>query len=96
MPNACKNVIAEVATVMAAVSIFEIEFPYLCARCFEGWRGKNCQECIKLSGCLHGDCDNNRPGTCKCHKGWKGALCDEPICREGCHDDTGYCLQVGN
>ncbi|XP_059098127.1 neurogenic locus protein delta-like [Tigriopus californicus] len=64
--------------------------PLVCT-CHDGWEGDECKTCIKLPGCLNGDCEDGRPNTCQCHDGWTGHLCDEPICSEGCHEHNGYC-----
>ena len=69
---------------------FFVPFP----RCNEGWEGPDCLTCQRLPGCLNGDCDGDRPNTCRCRQGWAGHLCDQPICREGCHDEHGYCEEV--
>ena len=49
-------------------------------RCFQGWEGKNCSQCVPMNGCIHGKCEN-QPNTCNCDSGWKGVLCDQPICK---------------
>eukprot|EP00095_Tigriopus_kingsejongensis_P012307 maker-scaffold2342_size16862-snap-gene-0.3 protein:Tk12307 transcript:maker-scaffold2342_size16862-snap-gene-0.3-mRNA-1 annotation:"protein jagged-1" len=64
--------------------------PLVCT-CHDGWEGENCKTCVKLPGCVNGDCEEGKPNTCQCHDGWTGHLCDEPICTEGCHTYNGYC-----
>eukprot|EP00095_Tigriopus_kingsejongensis_P000636 maker-scaffold275_size226830-snap-gene-1.26 protein:Tk00636 transcript:maker-scaffold275_size226830-snap-gene-1.26-mRNA-1 annotation:"protein jagged-1" len=66
--------------------------PFAC-QCFEGWEGEDCQECVKLPGCLHGDCEGDHPHTCECEEGWTGHLCDQPICSVGCHPEHGFCFE---
>ena len=48
-------------------------------RCFDGWTGENCTQCLKMAGCLHGDCGEH-PNTCICEPNFEGHLCDQPIC----------------
>jgi len=43
-------------------------------KCKEGWKGKNCDQCMTKIGCLHGTCSS--PNECSCIRNWTGALCD--------------------
>ena len=47
--------------------------------CFDGWEGEKCDQCLKLPGCVNGQCGSH-PNTCECNPGWEGHLCDEPVC----------------
>ncbi|XP_033101083.1 delta-like protein 1 isoform X2 [Anneissia japonica] len=50
-------------------------------RCYAGYGGELCDECITHGFCVHGYCIN--PGGCKCKPGWRGMFCDI--------DSKGYC-----
>nr|XP_040567983.1 neurogenic locus protein delta-like [Lepeophtheirus salmonis] len=43
--------------------------------CEVGWESSNCNECVRLPGCLHGNC--SKPYECRCKPGWKGTFCEE-------------------
>ncbi|XP_059097208.1 protein jagged-1b-like [Tigriopus californicus] len=66
--------------------------PFEC-QCHEGWQGPDCQECVKLPGCVHGSCEDGKPHSCQCDEGWTGHLCDQPQCGEGCHHENGFCIE---
>ena len=52
--------------------------------CNKAWTGLTCNQCIKPSGCINGDCKGFE-NTCTCFEGWRGHLCTEPICAPGCN-----------
>ena len=62
-------------------------------KCDIGWSGLSCNECIKMPGCIHGDCVD-MTNTCICNEGWTGPLCTEPICASGCNIENAICLKV--
>ncbi|EGT50408.1 hypothetical protein CAEBREN_24146 [Caenorhabditis brenneri] len=50
-------------------------------KCFHGYLGDQCTECLVKEGCQNGTCEVvngwTRPSTCKCHEGFYGDLCDK-------------------
>ena len=62
-------------------------------RCNSGWTGKACDQCVKMAGCVNGDC-NGKPNSCYCNEGWQGVLCNEPICAQGCNLTNAMCSYV--
>ena len=61
--------------------------------CNKAWTGLTCDQCIKPSGCINGDC-NGLENTCTCFEGWRGHLCTEPICAPGCNISNAICTKV--
>ena len=53
--------------------------PDHCA-CEIGWEGALCNVCVRLPGCLNGDCTEAL--ECNCHEGWTGGYCDMPACAD--------------
>ena len=37
-------------------------------QCFKGWSGNTCNKCIKMPGCMNGDCIDTS-NACFCHEG---------------------------
>ena len=37
-------------------------------QCFKGWSGDTCNKCIKMPGCMNGDCIDTS-NACFCHEG---------------------------
>uniref|UniRef100_W5NJ49 Delta like non-canonical Notch ligand 2 n=1 Tax=Lepisosteus oculatus TaxID=7918 RepID=W5NJ49_LEPOC len=46
-------------------------------RCDPGWEGPQCEDCVKMPGCVHGSC--HQPWQCTCESGWAGRFCDKDI-----------------
>jgi len=61
-------------------------------QCFKGWSGNTCNKCIKMPGCMNGDCIDTS-NACFCHEGWSGPLCTEPICASGCNTENAVCTK---
>nr|XP_039258935.1 sushi, nidogen and EGF-like domain-containing protein 1 [Styela clava] len=66
-------------------------------RCFAGWEGKNCNQCTKAPGCVHGTC--HQSWQCTCDAGWGGPKCDRDlkICErtQPCKNQA-TCINNGN
>ncbi|KAK7084763.1 hypothetical protein SK128_016635, partial [Halocaridina rubra] len=46
-------------------------------KCFKGWKGPNCDQCIVYPGCHHGSCQ--KPWQCECDEGWGGLFCNQDL-----------------
>ncbi|KAJ8418325.1 hypothetical protein AAFF_G00140340 [Aldrovandia affinis] len=46
-------------------------------RCDPGWEGPQCEECVRMPGCVHGSC--HQPWQCTCESGWAGRFCDKDV-----------------
>ncbi|MBN3297071.1 DLK2 protein, partial [Amia calva] len=49
----------------------------LCCRCDPGWEGPQCEDCVRMPGCVHGSC--HQSWQCTCESGWAGRFCDKDI-----------------
>ena len=63
--------------------------------CDNAWTGPTCNQCIKPSGCINGDC-NGIENTCNCFEGWQGLLCTESICAPNCNTSNAICTKVSS
>nr|BAB70657.1 Delta [Ciona savignyi] len=45
--------------------------------CKVGWKGKLCNECATMPGCVHGTCDQRF--QCNCNPGWGGSYCNQDL-----------------
>lgn len=56
--------------------------------CFEGFKGKICDELACKDDCVNGICASGTPNYCECFSGWEGNTCNTPKCSNPCKNGT--------